>query len=270
MMYSILSDTVLETHRKVKIQRMDSAALLAVQLDENDTRNSEGSSQHSGSMTSSARKDDQGKIYLIGNPLKSVPENICQTCYLPSSNELGKSNSVHNPRRKTCAKRSYITTPGYDVHGRPLKDEKDAETSKNAKIESHTDSSQSNSLTPSGPDLNASASDIYSPPTAKCPNCPRYLIVTKMAQHMAKCLGISERKSSRDAKMKIQSINRTTNRQSYDSDQKIDKSKESNLGSTKRRRRLSTSEEEEADSDWKGRTKRARRIRKRRKSLESP
>ena len=40
-------------------------------------------------------------------------------------------------------------------------------------------------------------------PERKCPNCPRYLVVTKMARHLDRCLGLSGRQSSRNALEKM-------------------------------------------------------------------
>ena len=164
---------------------------------------------------------ENGKAYLRGNPLRTTPEILCLSCKLPRllHPTTGKgSRPIPDPSKEYCAKRPFICKPGHDIHGNPFPTDKvvakplKARKNENGKASETKTSplSSSDTLTASPPDADKDKSSITAEqqkeqvapitfPTVKCPNCPRYLIVTRIAQHLDKCLGLSGRQSSRNA-----------------------------------------------------------------------
>lgn len=163
-----------------------------------------------------------GQVYLRGNPLKTTPEILCPSCKLPRllhPTTGSGSQPIPDPSKEYCAKRPFISKPGHDIHGNPFATDKPvAKTTKpprkigNGKLSEtkQTPPSSSDTLTASPPDADQDNPSIppeqqqeqVAPitfPNVKCPNCSRYLIVTRIAQHLDKCLGISGRQSSRNA-----------------------------------------------------------------------
>lgn len=162
-----------------------------------------------------------GEIYLRGNPLQTTPEIFCPNCKLPRLlyPTIGEgSQPVPDPSKEYCAKRPFISMPGHDIHGYPFPTDKATTRAPKPRKNGNTKASEakpsppssSDTLTASPPD--ADKNNLSGPPehqkaqvapntfpTVKCPNCPRYLIVTRIAQHLDKCLGISVRQSSRTA-----------------------------------------------------------------------
>lgn len=161
-----------------------------------------------------------GEVYLRGNPLKTTPEILCPNCKLPRLLLTGSgSQPIPDPSKEYCAKRPFISKPGHDIHGNAFATDKPVtKTTKpprkigngKASDTKQTPPSSSDTLTASPPDGDQNNPSIppeqqkeqVAPitfPNVKCPNCPRYLIVTRIAQHLDKCLGLSGRQSSRNA-----------------------------------------------------------------------
>lgn len=162
-----------------------------------------------------------GEVYLRGNPLQTTPEILCPNCKLPRLLHPTTGNGsqpLPDPSIEYCAERPFISKPGHDFHGNPFPTDKAiTKTPKprkngNGKVSGTKTSppSSSDTLTASPPDADKDKPTIppeqqeaqVAPnnfPNVKCPNCPRYLIVTRIAQHLDKCLGLSGRQSSRTA-----------------------------------------------------------------------
>lgn len=151
-----------------------------------------------------------GQIYLKVNPLQFAYELTCSECHrprlmYPTSGAGGQAPPY--PEKEYCLRQPFICKDGHDVHGNPFATDK---VSKRGK-KKETTVNPSASSSPSMPSTPAAAGsfkastlpDMICYPTVKCPNCTRYLIVTRIAQHLDKCLGISSRLSSRNAMTKM-------------------------------------------------------------------
>jgi hypothetical protein len=103
-----------------------------------------------------------------------------------------------------------VQQPGHDVYGNKFptdmaKSKKERELQKqqlkNAEKESvGTPGSQD---TERGAELDTGGKPAHYIPWHTCPNCKRSLLITRFAQHLEKCLGISGRQSSRNAMAKL-------------------------------------------------------------------
>ncbi len=191
-LYNIMSDAVLQVHREEKMARMDTAAILASQ-DDNEGIYYEDVSDITKTPLPKATVTVDGKHYLKYNPLRSIRQNHCTSCRLPIFQEpyIIPMNSA------VCAKHSYECKPNHEIFGQspkavsnPIRRTKPYRT---LPFVSPPDSPST---------LTSSMSKIkggHNPavPSAKCPNCPRMLGVSRMAQHLDKCLGLSGRRSGR-------------------------------------------------------------------------
>jgi hypothetical protein len=149
---------------------------------------------------------DGGKVYLKGNPLKTTKEIICPDCRLPRllyPTTGAGARPPPDPDREYCQKHPLIVKPGHDVHGNPFTTDK--LNSRKKKQPTNTTSNTPVSSPPSTPDASMSGSlkqpvpeKASSFPSIKCPNCPRYLVVTRVAQHLDRCLGLSGRSTGRN------------------------------------------------------------------------
>jgi hypothetical protein len=145
---------------------------------------------------------DAGKVYLKGNPLVTTKEIICPHCRLPRllyPTTGAGARPPPNPYKEYCSKHPFIVKPGYDVNGNPFATDKP--NSKKKKT-NNTSTNTPASSPPSTPDASGSfsqaAPEKVSFPTVKCPNCTRYLVVTRVAQHLDRCMGFSGRGAGRN------------------------------------------------------------------------
>ena len=209
-LYNIVSDTVIKVHREEKITRMQSAAILAEQAKERE----EHKSSHGGDQTySGATVEEDGKIYLHGNPLRTTKEILCPRCRLPRLlyPSTGKGAQQPEAGKEYCSKQPYIEKPGCDIHGKSLVVEnpsKKSKAAKDAKKQAEASPDQDNSDSDNGGPSNGKASNIPAAttvPSTKCPNCPRYMAFSKIAGHLERCMGIGGRQSSKNAMVKMNS-----------------------------------------------------------------
>lgn len=168
----------------------------------------------------SAAKYENGRVFLKGNPLKTTPEIICPHCKLPRLMHPIMGKGMQNPdlTKEYCMLYPWVQRQGHDVYGNPFptdmaKSKKERELikqqQKNAEKESvGTPGSQDTDM--AGGDtqgkeikLNTGGKPASYIPWHTCPNCKRSLLITRFAQHLEKCLGISGRQSSRNAMAKL-------------------------------------------------------------------
>ena len=149
--------------------------------------------------------EKDGKTYIHGNPFKTTPEIVCSNCRLPRLRYPVAGRNAREPDagREYCARRPCIEKEGCDIYGKSLDLEKPNRNPKGAKdnkkkVDESPDGSQSNS-----PPAAKASDKPTSIPSGKCPNCPRYMAVTRIAQHMDRCMGISGRQSSKNAMSKM-------------------------------------------------------------------
>jgi ribonuclease P/MRP protein subunit POP1 len=161
---------------------------------------------------------ENGRVFLKGNPLKTTPEIICPHCKLPRLMHpiMGKGMQSPDLTKEYCLLYPWVQRAGHDVYGNPFptdmaKSKKERELikqqQKNQEKESvGTPGSQDNDM--AGGDvkeikLNTGGKPASYIPWHTCPNCKRSLLITRFAQHLEKCLGISGRQSSRNAMAKL-------------------------------------------------------------------
>ena len=212
VLQNIISDAVMKVHRDEKMLRMQSAAIQAQQAAEKNSNGEPTSDQPHTTTKAGAAVAEDGKIYLCGNPLSTTTTITCANCRLPRL-----LSYPPEPKTEYCAKKPYLSIPNHDIHGNPFpsnkptksKPTKDASnpaiTKKTTADSLPSSSPQSSNSPPNENPQNTTSTPTPSFPTTKCPNCPRYLVVTRIAQHLEKCMGIAGRQSSRNAMAKMSS-----------------------------------------------------------------
>ncbi|KAJ5242285.1 uncharacterized protein N7469_000612 [Penicillium citrinum] len=193
--HNIIHDLVAKVHREEKVARMRSAVVVARQRAEEEATVPEETA--SKSVTDQTREVvidahklantrletdaaifDHGKVHLKGNPLHTVKEIICPDCRLPrlSYPPVGAGHRPPpDPNKKYCKNGPMITLPGHDVHGKLFAIMPNPKKRKDQKD-----------------------STIPEIPTSKCPICPRYFVMNRVAQHLDRCMNISGRNSTRN------------------------------------------------------------------------
>ncbi|KAM5473390.1 hypothetical protein MauCBS54593_002184 [Microsporum audouinii] len=215
--YNIIHDIVAKVHKEEKVARQQSAVVTARQLAEESTKLKDSGEEQHGTAdagTSASHEHilktravrletesaifDSGKVYLKGNPLEKVKEIICPNCRLPRLlyPAFGEGSRPVDPNREYCRKQPPVNIHGRDVHGHLFAVEKITKKKKTQPASGTPGSSPPSIPETPGPNplLQPKQDKIYVP-TTKCPNCPRYFLLTKSAQHLDRCLGISTRQS---------------------------------------------------------------------------
>ncbi|KAJ5110192.1 hypothetical protein N7532_002837 [Penicillium argentinense] len=189
--HNIIHDLVAKVHREEKVARMRSAVVVAQQKAEaectvpDETTGNTASDGKPKEVTIDAGKlantrletdaaiFDHGKVYLKGNPLQTVKEVICPECGLPRLTypTVGVGHRPPpDPNKKYCENGPLINLPGHDVHGKLFAIMPNPKKRKDQKD-----------------------STIPEIPTSKCPICPRYFVMNRVAQHLDRCMNISGR-----------------------------------------------------------------------------
>lgn len=198
-----------KVHRDEKVARMRSAVVIARQKAEEEATKSreEASGKASGSVKpygpeaeEQSLKEvrvetdgavfDKGKAYLKGNPMQTTKEIICPECRLPRLlypvTGVG-ARAVPDPDREYCSQQPLVRKPGHDVHGNLFATDKVNSKKKNKHNTPASSPPADGQATPEAPGF----------PTTKCLNCPRYFIVSRVQQHMDRCMGYSGRNATR-------------------------------------------------------------------------
>ncbi|PSN69050.1 hypothetical protein BS50DRAFT_490046 [Corynespora cassiicola Philippines] len=223
---NIIFSTALACHRSEKVLRMQSAATQAESLalanlePQSQTKGAAASQPSVPTAETSAARYENGRVFLKGNPLKTTPEIICPHCKLPRLMHpiMGKGMQTPDLTKEYCMLYPWVQRQGHDVYGNPFptdmaKSKKERELikqqQKNAEKESvGTPGSQDTDMAggeSQGKEikLNTGGKPASYIPWHTCPNCKRSLLITRFAQHLEKCLGISGRQSSRNAMAKL-------------------------------------------------------------------
>jgi ribonuclease P/MRP protein subunit POP1 len=172
-----------------------------------------------------AAKYENGRVFLKGNPLKTTPEIICPHCKLPRLMHPIMGKGMQNPdlTKEYCLLYPWVQRSGHDVYGNPFptdmaKSKKERELIKQQQKTQEKESvgtpgSQDTDMAGGGDTreikLNTGGKPASYIPWHTCPNCKRSLLITRFAQHLEKCLGISGRQSSRNAMAKLTGHNGT-------------------------------------------------------------
>jgi ribonuclease P/MRP protein subunit POP1 len=227
---NIVFSTALSCHRAEKLLRMQSAAthaesLALATLEPQSLKQTTAQQPSIPVADTTAAKYENGRVFLKGNPLKTTPEIICPHCKLPRLMHPIMGKRMQNPdlSKEYCMLYPWVQRSGHDVYGNPFptdmaKSKKERELiklqQKNAEKESvGTPGSQDTDM--AGGDtkeikLNTGGKPASYIPWHTCPNCKRSLLITRFAQHLEKCLGISGRQSSRNAMAKLVGQNGTS------------------------------------------------------------
>ncbi|KAJ5608747.1 hypothetical protein N7528_009314 [Penicillium herquei] len=193
--HNIIHDLVAKVHREEKVARMRSAVIEARQKaeegatvpDESPSKSvADGKTREmiidptklaNTRLETNAAIFDHGRVLLKGNPLQTVKEIICPECRLPRLTypPAGAGSQTPDPNREYCQNGPLITLPGHDVHGKLF------------------------AIMPN-PKKRKTDRDGVTPevPTSKCPICPRYFVMNRVAQHLDRCMNISGRGSTRN------------------------------------------------------------------------
>lgn len=204
-----MSDTVLQVHEAEKMARMEAAATLAQEASMEEIQEMQsqalweprilqdlsGKDKDGNHAPPPAAIDaETGKLYLIGNPLKTVRVSVCPKCHLPYQQNDHPGFLASDRDGKCCEKRPYVSTPGYDIYGRSLIDSSSAKSRQRSRK-----NCSPRPATSSPPSHEIERQPIQ--PIIQCPNpsCDRHVVVSRIAQHLEKCLMVGGRQSDRAA-----------------------------------------------------------------------
>lgn len=212
MLYNLIHDIVLKTHRDEKIARANSAAIIVEQLaaeqDAEPTPSASESPKGPRTASTPAAVFEDGTVYLRGNPLSTTYEIRCPKCRLPKLLYPTDGVGAQAPEECVtyCKRHPYISKPYHDIYGQafPREDTKLPRKSLNNKNppSSQPDSSSFDSSITLTPPPGKIAKTAPSFPNVKCPNCARYSDVRSFRRHLKACMGISNRQSNRTATLK--------------------------------------------------------------------
>ncbi|KGO68099.1 SAGA complex, Sgf11 subunit [Penicillium italicum] len=182
---NIIHDLVAKVHREEKVARMRSAVVLARQKAEEDAIMPEEAPSKTSTdtkreivldtkklagmrMETDAAVFNRGKVFLKGNPMKTLKEHVCPDCRLPKL--MYPTTGSHScpppdPDAEYCTNMPMIDLPGHDVHGKLFAVMPNPKKKKG--------------------DRDSTIPEI---PTTKCPICPRYFVMTRLAQHLERCV----------------------------------------------------------------------------------
>ncbi|KAJ5919283.1 hypothetical protein N7466_010226 [Penicillium verhagenii] len=194
--HNIIHDLVVKVHRQEKVARMRSAVVLARQKAEEGAYVPDESPSSKSIVDNKPREMvidpvklagthietdaatfDHGKVLLKGNPMQTMKEVVCTECRLPRLTYPPNGSGFRptpDPNREYCQNGPLVVLPGHDVHGKLfaiMPNPKKKKTEKDSTI----------------PEV----------PTSKCPVCPRYFVMNRVAQHLDRCMNISGRGSAR-------------------------------------------------------------------------
>ena len=218
ILYNIVHDIVLNTHREEKMARANSAAIIVEQMVEEaaaaplDELLDGGADP--GVVKTEAATYKHGEVTLNGNPLKNIHEIRCPKCGLPRLlyPTDGKGAKKPKPGIEYCKKRPFIDKPFHDIYGQTFVPEGPGRGKKRKDMINPLKAQTTKESTPGGsqdspgtspPPREGSAKPIPFP-HAKCHNCSMFLPIKRMNNHMVKCIGGGGRDSSRTALLKIQ------------------------------------------------------------------
>ncbi|KAH8654604.1 hypothetical protein BGZ60DRAFT_435728 [Tricladium varicosporioides] len=218
IVYNIIHDLVLKTHREEKMAKGSTAAILVEQkaaatAPPSDDSSTASEPPHRAEIDSATYED--GKVYLKGNPLKAISEILCPKCHLPRL--LFPTDGVGSRKPELgveyCKKRPFIEKPYHDIYGQTFQQEGPGRGKKkkdmvNPLLQSAKEGTPGSQDSPGqSPPPGEGPPKPISFPHSKCHNCSTFLPVRRMNNHMVKCIGGGGRDSSRAALLKIQNGN---------------------------------------------------------------
>ncbi|KAI5860624.1 hypothetical protein GGS23DRAFT_217518 [Durotheca rogersii] len=213
LLYNIVHDLLMKTHRDEKIARAATAAIRVEKLAADTSDSSTPDARLDVKVETDAAIYDEGKVLLKGNPLQTTKDIVCPRCHLPRLlyPTDGKGARKPDPSIIYCKKHPYIDKPGYDIYGQTWVAQGPGRGKKKKDIEKKLEqSSDAHTPTPEGAAGGSAASrppNMLSFPSATCSKCKRCILVTRLNNHMGSCIGNSGRNASRAAAQKISNAN---------------------------------------------------------------
>lgn len=194
VLYNIISDLLMKTHREEKTARATTAAIRVEKLASDASESSTPDSRPDVRIETDAAIYEDGKVLLKGNPLKTTTEILCPRCHLPRLlyPTDGKGAQKPDPSIIYCKKHPYIDKPGCDIYGQSWVGPGPGRGKKKKDMEK-TDSPAPEQRPP----------NVLSFPSATCSKCKRCILVTRLNNHMGSCIGNSGRNASRAAAQKM-------------------------------------------------------------------
>ncbi|KAK3940579.1 hypothetical protein QBC46DRAFT_123295 [Diplogelasinospora grovesii] len=209
LLYNIIHELLLETHRNEKMARAATAAIKIEKLAAASADSSIPGSKPDVRIETDAAIYEDGKVILKGNPLKTTKEILCPRCHLPRLLHPtdGKGAQKADPSVIYCKKHPYIEKPGFDIYGQTWlqpgpgrgKKKRDKDAKADANNESPAPAEEKGSSSKDRPP------NVLTFPSATCVKCKRCILVTRLNNHMGSCIGNSGRNASRAAAQKISS-----------------------------------------------------------------
>lgn len=195
VLYNIISDLLMKTHREEKTARATTAAIRVEKMASDASESSTPDSKPEVRIETDAAIYEDGKVLLKGNPLKTTPEILCPKCHLPRLLHPtdGKGAKKPDPSIIYCKKHPYIDKPGCDIYGQSWVGPGPGRGKKKKDVEKNTDSPTPEQRPP----------NVLSFPSATCSKCKRCILVTRLNNHMGSCIGNSGRNASRAAAQKL-------------------------------------------------------------------
>ncbi|KAH7157545.1 hypothetical protein B0J13DRAFT_172448 [Dactylonectria estremocensis] len=195
VLYNIISDLLMKTHREEKTARATTAAIRVEKMASDASESSSPDSRPDVRIETDAAIYEDGKVLLKGNPLKTTPEILCPKCHLPRLLHPtdGKGARKPDPSIIYCKKHPYIDKPGCDIYGQSWVGPGPGRGKKKKDMDKNTDSPTPEQRPP----------NVLSFPSATCSKCKRCILVTRLNNHMGSCIGNSGRNASRAAAQKL-------------------------------------------------------------------
>ncbi|KPM39672.1 hypothetical protein AK830_g6863 [Neonectria ditissima] len=194
VLYNIISDLLMKTHREEKTARATTAAIRVEKLATDASETSTPESKPEVRIETDSAIYEDGKVLLKGNPLKTTAEILCPKCHLPRllHPTEGKGSKKPDPSIIYCKKHPYIDKVGCDIYGQSWVGPGPGRGKKKKDVEKN-DSPAPEQRPP----------NVLSFPSATCSKCKRCILVTRLNNHMGSCIGNSGRNASRAAAQKL-------------------------------------------------------------------
>ncbi|KJR85473.1 transcriptional activator [Sporothrix schenckii 1099-18] len=218
LLYNVIHDLIMKTHRDEKQARAATAAIrvetLAAEAAQ-DLAGATGESKSEGHHETDAALYESGQVTLKANPLKTTTDILCPRCHLPRLLYPTDGRGAHKPDPNVtyCKKHPYIDKPGCDIYGQMWvapgpgrgKKKKDFDKKVSAAIHAATTGFDGDDGKPGSANGTGEQRppNVLSFPSATCSKCKRCILVSRLNNHMGSCIGNSGRNASRAAAAKI-------------------------------------------------------------------
>ncbi|KAL7962580.1 hypothetical protein V8C34DRAFT_269207 [Trichoderma compactum] len=195
MLYNIVSDLLMKTHREEKTARATTAAIRVEKLASDASESSTPDSAPDVRIETDAAIYEDGKVLLKGNPLKTTADILCPRCHLPRLlyPTDGKGARKPDPTIVYCKKHPFIEKPGCDIYGQSWVGPGPGRGKKKKDMDKKDGSDAPEQRPP----------NVLSFPSATCSKCKRCILVTRLNNHMGSCIGNSGRNASRAAAQRM-------------------------------------------------------------------